>query len=146
MNKFIRSTLLTGTALSMAAGCSVPQPESNHSGEIITCEGPWNTIKLDGNTLVYDLVVGKNGIADEMGIRRSDNLGFVAMALHKANPNADILSYPLGCEVQTGQSDAAINDAVENNAALWYAQGESQTGAQLIITAPTFNPDGKVSN
>ena len=146
MNKLIRSTIFSGAALTMAAGCSVPQSETHYSGEIITCDGPWNTVELDGKTLVYDLVVDKNGIADEMGIRKSDNLGFVAVALQKASPNADNLSYPLECEVQTGQSDATINDAREDATSLWAAQGVSQTGAHLLIIAPEFNVNGKVSN
>ena len=147
MNRLFKAAIPMVATAGLLAGCNVPSEQAHGSGEIITCKGPWITTKLAPKTLVYDIVVAHNGIADEMGVRRSENLGFVAMSIAKVNPYPNILSYPLGCEVRTGQSESAMFDAttkIDING--WYVIDQSQTGADLIITAPSFDPMAKGSN
>lgn len=143
MNRLLRAAIPTLAAASMAVGCAEQAPEITGINEVTTCTN-WGSFAV-GNMLTYDIVMEHDV---DMGIQNSNYKGFYAKVINKATPALQdgMMSLPIGCTVETQQTDADIIDARNKAEAdgMFYALDTVQpSGANVILIAP-FLDNGKV--
>jgi hypothetical protein len=145
MNRLIRAAIPTLAAASIAVGCAEQAPEVTGINEVTTCTS-WGSFAV-GNMLTYDIVMQHD---QDMGVQNSSYKGFYAQVINKATPAEQdgMISLPIGCTVETQQTDADIIDARNKAEAdgMFYAFDTIQpSGANVILIAP-FLDNGKVEN
>ena len=145
MNKLIRAAIPTLAAATVAVGCGEQAPEISGINEVTTCTS-WGTFAV-GNVLTYDAVMSLDG---QMGVENSAYKGFYATAVNRTTAGVQdgVIELPVGCTVETGQTDADVLDARNGADAdgMYYIQDTVQpSGANVILVVP-FLDNGKVEN